>query len=435
MTLAAFIVVLGILVIAHEYGHFQAARWAGVRVEIFSIGFGPQLFKIERGGTIYRVAAIPLGGYVKMAGDEPTAENAAITDGYFAQPIWKRAGIVLAGPAMNILLAFALAPLMYLIGVPEPIHLTEAPTIGWVADDELNTQIVAGDVVLAVNGSAVGTWRDLQNALAISRGTMQLTLARGDDTFDVVTERAAPGDLIGVLVPPMDTVVERVMPDGAAAAAGIAAGDRIVAIDGQAIEHWLGIRQALDAATAPTVAVVVARAADVTAEVVVAPKLDDAGRPMLGVARQENSVMRRYGLGEAISLGNARVVDMFGLTFIVLQKLFTGQLGLDALGGPLMIAQGAGDAARQGAGALLVFMIFISVQLGVLNLLPIPVLDGGHLVLLGAEALFGRRLPDKVVAALQYLGFAALMLLILYVTRNDIMRMWGEPIRRWLEGW
>lgn len=435
MTLLAFIVVLGVLVIAHEYGHFQAARWAGVRVETFSIGFGPEIAAIKRGDTTYRVALIPLGGYVKMAGDDPSGIDVNAPDGYFAQAVWKRAGIVLAGPIMNILLAFALGPVMYMAGVPEPEHLTTKPQIGWIAVDELRETLEPGDVVLAVNGSAVATWRDLQNALAINSGKLTLKVQRNAEVFEIVSERDKPGELIPVLIPPMDTLIERILPDSAAGKAGVVGGDKIVAIDGRPIVHWLEIREALEAATTPSVAVLLERDGGATAAVQITPILDESGKPMLGVARRESNVVKYYGPAEAVKLGTGRVLEMFGLTFAVLKRLFTGGLGLDALGGPLMIAQGAGDAARQGLGALITFMVFISVQLGVLNLLPIPVLDGGHLLLLGIESVLGRRLPDKVVGILQYIGFGALMLLILYVTRNDIMRMWGDTISRWLSGW
>lgn len=435
MTLLAFIIVLGVLVIVHEYGHFQVARWVGVRVETFSIGFGPELAAINRGDTTYRVALIPLGGYVKMAGDDPNDTDVNVPDGYLAQPVWKRAGIVLAGPVMNILLAFALGPVMYMAGIPEPEHLTAKPQLGWIVVDELRQSLQPGDLVLAVNNSPVETWRDLQNSLAINSGKITLKIARGDQVFEVVSQRDKPGELISILLPPMDTLIERILPDSAAGKAGVISGDKILAIDDRPIRHWLEIREALEAATTSSVVVVLERAGGVTASVQITPSFDENGKPMLGVARRESNVVKFYGPAAAVQLGTERVLEMFVLTFDVLKRLFTGGLGLDVLGGPLMIAQGAGDAARQGLGALITFMVFISVQLGILNLLPIPVLDGGHLLLLSIEAALGRRLPDKVVSILQYIGFGALMLLILYVTRNDIMRMWGDTISRWLSRW
>lgn len=433
MTLIAFIVVLGVLVIVHEWGHFQMARWCGVRVETFSIGFGPQLYATERGGTVYRVAAIPLGGYVKMAGDEPDSEERNAPDAFYSQPLYKRAAIVLAGPVMNLILAFALAPLIYLVGVPEPVYLDEPATIGWVTEAAPATVFEPGDRILAIDGRPIQTWRDLQAQLALASGEAHVLIDRGGVQVEQTLTIDKTGAMAGWFLPPMPPVIEQVIGGSAAEAAGLQPGDLLVSIGGQSISHWMQISQLLAEIGEQPVPITIQRDGQ-QIELTITPRKGDDGRVLLGIARREESRVHRYPAAEAVGRGFGRVAELTGLTFQVLERLFTGRLGLEALGGPLMIAQGAGDAARQGAGALLTFMIFISIQLGILNLLPIPVLDGGHLLLMAIEAGIRRPLPEKLVVAVQYTGFAFLLGLILYVTRNDIMRMWGDKIGKLLGG-
>jgi regulator of sigma E protease len=435
-TLISFIVVLGILVIVHEYGHFKAARMAGVRVEVFSIGFGPRITSFQRGDTEYRIALIPLGGFVKMAGDDvQDTEAAAAPDAFYAKSVPARAGIVLAGPVMNLLLAFLLAPVVYLIGVQEAAHWDDPAVIGWIEGEAAIGSLTPGAQIQRVGTDETPTWRSLQTALSLQKGRLPVEFLTAEGAVSTTTiEQPEPGALLAVLMPPMEAAIDRVVDGGAAASAGIEPGDILMSIGDRPISHWLEIRSALDAAAGRPVTVEVVRDGALLA-LQLTPQRDPAGdRWLLGVARRELSVERRYGPIEAVKLGTRRVVEMMGLTLRVIRDLFTGRLGVDALGGPVMIAQGAGDAARAGVGAFLTFMIFISVQLGMLNLLPIPVLDGGHLVLLGFEAVFRRRMPERVIAALQWTGFVLLIGLMLYVTRNDIMRMWGTTIRRWLGG-
>lgn len=430
-TLLSFIIVLGILVLVHEWGHFAVARLCGVRVETFSIGFGPRILSFQRGDTEYQIALIPLGGYVKMAGDDPGGEGANAPDAFFAQSRPRRAAIVLAGPAMNLLLAFALAPVIYLVGVPEPIYWEEAPVVGWVEPPEAGQGVVAGSQILEVNGETIEHWRGLQMALLLNQGEVRLRLvdAQGAPT-EAVIHQAEPGAMLAVLHPPMEAAVDRVMDGSAAARAGIRSGDILLSIDDRPIRHWLEIRHALDLAAGRPVSAEVLREGGVVALEVTAERDPADERWLLGIARREAQELRHYGFAEAMVRGPERVVEMIVLTGRVVRDLFTGRLGLDALGGPVMIAQGAGDAARAGLGAFLTFMVFISVQLGLLNLLPIPVLDGGHLVILAVEGVLRRPVPERLVIFLQWLGLALLIFLMLYVTRNDIMRLWGDAIRR-----
>lgn len=433
MTLLAFIIVLGIVVLVHEWGHFAAARWAGVRVEVFSVGFGPALAKIERGGVVYKIGAISLGGYVRMAGEDPSSDERMAADAYQAAPPAKRAVIALAGPAMNIVLAFVLAPIMYMVGVPEPVSWSQPPVVGWVeAPAGIQLDVRVGERIEAVGGRKLNTWKDAAEVLAMVAGTTEIVLRSDAGVRRITVTTTAPGQLNEWLLPPMPPIADRVMPDSPAARAGMQAGDVILRVGETPVMHWMAIRGAVDAAAGAPVTVMVERAGAVTT-LTVTPELDEAsGRYLLGIARRELEETKRYGLGGAIVAGTQRVMSMFGLTFRVVAGLFSGKLGLDALGGPVLIAQGAGEAARAGIGALLTFLVFISVQLGILNLLPIPILDGGQLVMILLEAIRGKRMPERVEELTQWLGLGFLIFLMLYVTKNDVMRVWGDAIERLL---
>jgi len=431
MTLLAFIVVLGVLVFVHELGHFLVARWSGVTVETFSIGFGPTIASIQREGVLYKIGIVPLGGYVKMKGDQTGTEEAEAPDSYLAQPKHKRAAIVVAGPVMNLLTAFVLAPIVYMVGVPEPVHLEDPPVLGWI-DAEWRERIPVGSRVKAIDGESVSTWREFQTALSMSEGKAKLDIATAGGSARTVTIGTTPvGSALEKLLPPMPPVIERVVPDSAAAAAGLQPNDRIAAISDVTVTHWAQIGEVLAESHGAPVTITVQRGTETTA-MTASPRYDEAqDRYMLGIARQEAQTIRQYGFGASVRYGTGRVVEMSLLTFEIIGRLVQGDLSLKALGGPVAIAQGAGNAARAGVGAFLTFMVFISVQLGVLNLLPIPVLDGGHLVIIGAETVIGRRLPDRWVELAQWLGLIFLLGLMLYVTRNDIMRFWGDTLQQW----
>ncbi len=433
-TILVFLLVLGVLVLVHEWGHFAAARWAGVRVETFSINFGPTIASIKRGDTLYKIGIIPLGGYVKMAGDEPNSDEADAPDAFFAKPVRKRAVIVMAGPVMNLVFAFAAAPLMYLAGIPEPAHWSAPATIGWV-EGEAADGLLPGDTVTAISGSDVENWKELQNEIAIHHQDMIFHVRSNDGSHrEVRLGTDDPAAFLSAIFPPMSSTIERVMGDSPAAESGLKKGDTIVAIDGTEIRHWMQIRRLLDAAAGAAVDVTIERNGSTENVQVAARKDESSGRYLLGIARQEMTVDRQYGFFESVQMGFSRVIDLIVLTFRIIGKLFSGEIGVNALGGPVMIAQASGEAAKNGFGALIGMMVFLSIQLGILNLLPIPVLDGGHMVLLGCEAALGRRVNDRVVEIAQWGGFLLLVSLMLFVTRNDIMRIWGDSIRGWFNG-
>ena len=346
----AFIIVLGVLIFFHELGHFLMARLFGVGVEKFSLGFGPKIVGFTSGLTDYRISLIPLGGYVKMVGEEPDEElpPEEIHLSFTHKPVWQRFLIVAAGPVFNFVL-----PLFIFFG------------------------------------------------LALFYGSATLEPVIGE--------------------------VQKNMP---AQAAGLLAGDRVVSINQVALDSWEEMALIIGQSQGQELVVDVVRSNGEPATIQVAPQQVDGltifGEPekryVLGVLAAGE--MRRARLGPVAAAAESlrQTGYIIRLTIIGVGKIFSGSVSTKELGGPILIAQMSGKAAQQGLGSLLAFIAFISINLGILNLLPIPVLDGGHLFFFAIEALFRRPLPVKVRELAQQAGMMALLLLMVLVIYNDIMR-------------
>jgi regulator of sigma E protease len=353
LTLLSFVVVIGVIILVHEWGHFIAARLCGVRVETFSIGFGPALWRRRRGGTEYRVAWVPLGGYVKMAGmiDESLDGEDRITgapDEFMSKRTPQKALVVSAGVLMNGVLAAVLYTAIALFwGVGEA---SREPVLGSLRPDmpAARAGLLAGDRVLEVDGRAVATWEELAGAV-----------------------HAAPGRAI-------------------------------------ALRALRG-----DGATAETLAVSLVPEAAV-----------QAGQGRVGLIGIEPGYsIRRVGPLAAAGAGLQRTAGECRTAWLTVAALVKGEAGLKDLGGPILIAQMSGESARGGLAVFLSFMAFISVNIGFLNLLPVPVLDGGHLVYIAIEALIRRPLPNKLKLWIQQAGMVLLLLVMVLVMRNDVLRL------------
>ncbi|MEO5657415.1 MAG: RIP metalloprotease RseP, partial [Nitrospiria bacterium] len=378
-TIAVFILVLGFLIFVHELGHFLVARWTGVRVIRFSLGFGPKIFAKTVGGTEYVVAAIPLGGYVKMAGDDPSQETTRSPDEFSSRTLGERTRIVLAGPAMNILIAFILMPVVFMIGAQFPAFLEQKPVVGWIQDPSpaRTAGFAVGDHLISIDGVPVATWEQ-----AVTRFS-----TRPEATVDVLVERNGERRTIGLavpsqfdkgavslgLLPEKAAIVGAVSPGKPAAVAGLEPGDEITSLNGAAIRNWYEMSEAIQANKGRPLTVGYHR--DGAERVVeLTPALDDVStRWIIGVGGKEPMIERRYGFTEAIVKGTQKMWELTRLTFEVLGQLFTGNLSIKALGGPIMIAQVTGEAADSGFSDVIRLVAFISLQLGIMNLLPIPV--------------------------------------------------------------
>lgn len=431
-TLISFIVVLGILIFIHELGHFAVAKACGVGVEKFSLGFGPKLIGVRWGETEYRISLLPLGGYVKMVGEAPGEDISPElrARSFTHKPVWKRAAIVASGPAMNLVLAIALLPVIFLIGIQVPAYLERPAVIGHVVVDEpaFRAGVIAGDTVTSVDGSKVANWEELLTHLAMNPSKeVSLTLDRGGETIKTaITPDTSKqtGAGYGGMYPPMKPVIGDVAPGYPAKEAGLRAGDLIVAIDGKRIAHWAELEGVIHGSEGKLALLVERDGREATFEVT--PRYSEEAKVnLIGISRQDDLVERRYGLGESITKGISSGVDMTGKLFVVIKGLVVGDYSLKTLGGPIMIAQVAGKAAESGLVDLLSLVAFLSLQLGIINLFPIPVLDGGHLVFFGLEAVKGSPLSEKFMVVAQQVGIALLIGLMVLVTWNDLYRIFG----------
>ncbi|MCK4846851.1 MAG: RIP metalloprotease RseP [Deltaproteobacteria bacterium] len=449
LTIIAFLVVLGVLIFIHELGHFLVAKWSGVGVEAFSLGFGPRVFGIKRGETDYKISLIPFGGYVKMTGEaidsEETYEDLKhlteyerlrrdedfIEKSFQRKPLFKRVAIVAAGPAMNLVLAAILFPVIYMIGVSVPAFLYETPKVGYVpsAGPAYEAGVMQGDIIDSIDGVGVSTWEGAIELIALNPGReVELKVKRGEvlltkKIVPVAVENKSFGVDVGVsgFYPPMPAVVGAIKEGYPAEKAGLEAGDLIKSIGGKAITHWSELNDELSSLGARQV---VFERAGVLNEVTITPVYDEeSDRYFIGVIKQDDMTVKSYGPVEAVKRGYNRAVELTTLLFTVLKGLVFGDYSMDSLGGPIMIAKVAGQAASSGLVPILFLVAFLSLQLGIINLFPIPVLDGGHLFFFGFEWIIGKPLNEEIMIIAQNIGMVLLLGLMIFVTWNDIARM------------
>lgn len=439
ITVVAGIIMLGILVFVHELGHFCVAKFCGVKVLKFSLGFGPKLVSRQWGETEYMVCAIPLGGYVQMLGEgggelgEGSELEAAEEERSFArQPVSRRMAIVAAGPAMNLLLPFLIMPVAFLIGVNLPAFLDQPPCIGYVLSDSTAEQagFRAGDCITAINGEPVPTWTSTGSALISAAGEpVRFALEReGEEQF--ITLAADTQVLEGLqaigLLPQQEAVVGSVAPDMPAARAGLEEGDRILAIDGRQVSNWYDLKDIIQEVGGDPVDFLVLRAGD-TREIEITPQLvEESDSYLIGIAPAQSTVFKRFPPLEAFRAGADRTLELIDLTIVFIQKLFSGHVSTSNIGGPITVVQIAGQAAQTNLSSILSVLAFLSIQLGILNLLPIPILDGGHLFFNCFELIFRRPMSLRAREVAQQIGLVLLILLMVLAFYNDIVRLLGS---------
>ncbi len=441
MTILYFVIAIGILILVHELGHFLVAKKSGIRVEKFSIGFGPKIVGFTMGETEYKIAPIPLGGYVKMTGEDPEDESAATDERSFAnKSVWTRIKVVIAGPIMNLIFAFIAMPIVFMIGRVEPSYLSEAPVLVGVKGDSpaAAAGFQVGDKLLSIDGKTVSTWDEAQKAIIISTGRkVHITLDRSGKNIDsevkVETMPELRAGYIGV--EPMfffgnEARIDQVKADGPAGKAGIKAGDKVKAIDGKPVDGWIEMSKMIHDANGKEISLTIDRNGE-SRNMSVTPEYNkEADKWVIGVVKglkpsDVPMINKKYGFVNAVKHGTRECVNLIVLTFEVLKKLFTAQLSYKSLGGPIQIAQASAAAASYGLSEFLYFMAFLSIQLGVLNLLPIPVLDGGHVLFCVIEAVIRRPVPNRIRSVAQYAGLILILGLMFFVTMNDIDSVWG----------
>ncbi len=439
----AFAFVLGVLVFVHELGHFLLARWHGVRVLTFSLGFGPKLLSFKRGDTEYCLSAIPLGGYVKMAGENPEDNPQGASDEFMSKSKWQRFQILFAGPAMNMILAVLLLAVVLMQGDRVLAFLSRPAVIGVVQAESAAAAagLQAGDEVVRINGRGISTWEELDMQVTSKPGMdVEFTLRR-DGNERTVTVRPAtakvqmPADssfevgTIGVL-PNVYPLIDAVNPGEPAEKAGLQRGDEIRSIEGTRVVYTRNVSDVLKSrAGQPTTIVIRRNGTDQTFTVVPEQRGDVA---MIGVTLTNETVSYQPGPIEAVGLSVKRNVQNAGLILRTLGELFTGRASPKQLMGPVGIAQLSGATARQGWVELFALMASISLNLGLLNLLPIPVLDGGHMAIMGMEAVARRDFSLAVKEKMLFAGFVLLMALMVTVIYNDLTRFaWIERLLPW----
>lgn len=431
-TVISFIVVLGILIFIHELGHFAVAKYCGVGVEKFSLGFGPKLVGVRFGETEYRISLLPLGGYVKMVGEQAGEDvpEADIKRSFHHKKVSSRVAIVAAGPIMNLILAAFLLPVIFIIGIKAPAYLDKPVVVGYVAPNEAAAKagMLAADAITAVDGKTVKNWEEFLSTVDINPGRrIKFDVVRSgvSQSIEIVPDAAEKtGAGIAGLYPPMPPLIGEVTKGYPAKEAGIKPGDLILTINGAAVTHWAELEGIIHT-SGDAKLIVVKRGSEVLNFTVTPRKNTEMNVFLIGISRKEVTSIRRLGFIDATKKGLSTAVDMTGKLFVVIKGLVVGKHSLKALGGPLMIAQVAGKAAESGVSDVLSLMAFLSLQLGIINLFPIPVLDGGHILFFGIESVKGSPLSERFMSVAQQIGIALLIALMLLVTYNDLFRIFG----------
>jgi regulator of sigma E protease len=437
--IVAFVGVLGALVLIHEFGHFAAAKFFGVRVETFSIGFGKRLLGFKRGDTDYRISVLPLGGYVKMSGENPLEPGTGDPAEFMSHPRWQRFVIALAGPVMNIVLAVALLTGIFMVHYEHPAYLDQPAVIGWVVDGSpaQAAGLQVGDRIVRAEDAQDPTWEDLTFKmllnpdqpvdLAVQRGTeilpMKITVPSDKQTKQPGEVGWAPADPVRV-----DTI-EKDMP---AAKAGLLPNDEIVEIDGHAVKSLVGVQMYLQTAKEKPVQFTVLRSGSERVILTVTPVLassEESGGEKyyrVGFSAPPSVKIDRLPFGAAVTKSAETNLRFSGMVFELLHKLVQRKVSIKQFDGPVGISRAAGQAAQQkGWAPLLILMALISLQLGIFNLLPFPIMDGGVILLLVIESIMRRDINARLKERIYQAAFVFLILFAVVVIYNDIAKLPG----------
>lgn len=425
--------VLGILILLHEWGHFVAAKLCGVRVDVFSIGFGTRLWGFKRGTTDYRLSALPLGGYVKMAGDNPVEERTGAPDEFLSRPRWQRFFIAVAGPIANIALTFAIFWGIYAIaGMPSEVYLHKPAEVAAIPQNSsANSGVQPGDRITEVNGVETPTWENVLSRLdgAKPGDSVKLDISRNGAhralTVKIPDKPAADrSDIAGY--PALPPAIEDVQPAFPAERAGMKAGDTVISIDGKPVVTWPQLTDAIRGSEGHPIHFVVRRnGRDVPLTITPTHTMTPDGEMawLIGASRQAQTVYAHQG-------GIASVREAGGATWLYTRLigdfvggLFSGKVSMHDLAGPVGIVQLSGEAAKRGPLTLLQWIAYISLDLGLLNLLPIPILDGGHVLMLAIEGALRRDLSIAFKERFVQVGLVFLLGIFAFAMYSDILRV------------
>ena len=455
MAFLAPLLVFGLVIFVHELGHFLAAKAVGVYAPRFSIGFGPSIFKFRRGETEYILAWLPLGGYVRMAsrhdaetafmegGNEETVRPESAPgydpeamvpfgpkpvpeDRWFeSKPLWQRVVIMIAGVVMNILLAIVVATGLVMHQGQDVVKSTVVGAVHPVATAPQLAQLQAGDSIRAVNGKSVASWNDIRREILGSSGAVSLTTSRGAVTIPLA--RTTPDELADAVDYYLAPVIDSVVAGDPAARAGILPGDSIISVNGKALRAWPDMVDEVGPSAGKPLTLVLSRHGAVDT-IVVTPKGVDQPDPTtgkvrtvgkIGAAARNPAVHEPVGLGRGLALGWKITLLNAGAVFKVLHDIGSGQQSVKQLGGPIAITRAAVDAARSGIDVLFQLIALLSINVAVLNLLPVPILDGGQILINVLESAKGSPFSVRTREYILRFGLFAIGLLFLLVMYND----------------
>ena len=430
-SLLAFALLLGPLVLIHELGHFTVAKLLGIKVEVFSIGFGPRLFGIRKGDTDYRLSLLPLGGYVKMLGENPDENLQGDPREFLSRPKRERLAVLFMGPTTNILAALIIMTGVYMAGIPEPAYLSRPAIVGAVDPDSpaAKAGVSAGDRILRFGDHQIRDWNDLQTKVAFSPGqSVTLQLERGGETLSKEMRLKSVTDYeygYAGIFPEMPAQILQVEPGLPAEKAGLQASDRVVRINGEPIVHfWRATRFFQESAGKPLTLDILRGPSELTLTVV--PEEQD-GKGRVGIAWNlaAEEATRKYALPEAIVESGKWNWDNAGLLFTTLGKLLTAQISPRMMSGPIDIFKISGQQFQEGWTHFFLIMSLVSLQLGVINLMPFPVLDGGHILIICIEGILRRDLSLKIKERVMQTGFYLLIGLMGAIIYLDISKNSG----------
>lgn len=520
-TLFGFLFVIGVLVFIHELGHFLVAKWSGVRVEKFSLGFGKKVFGFRRGETEYLLSMLPLGGYVKMYGetgegciiiedvktgskadklgfvsgdkitkidgnelkefstwnsllqklrtsedkehkylverdDDKIRLNGTIEDidgvnafsekeyarGFSNQPLLNRLLIVVAGPFMNFFIPFVFFPIVFFLGIEQPAYLDKLPEIGYIQpqSEAEKAGFQKGDRIISVNGQPVANWKEATIAFQINPDSIVNVIVdrNGSEKEISVKATASKEGIVAIgVAEPLDAIVGDVIDGTPAKEAGLQKGDKILNINGTPIGDWYEMSTVIKASANKESVFIVDRKGEQLKINITPQDLQGNSQGQIGIGVFQEQVVHKYGLFDSIIKGIQKafdqIIEITVLLFGFLYKMITGAIPLSTAGktiaGPFLIAKVSGAAAESGIATLLQFTSFISINLAIINLFPIPMLDGGHVIYITLEAIRKRPLSEKAMEYSQKVGFSFLILLMFLAVFNDISRLKGDIVK------
>jgi regulator of sigma E protease len=450
LSILAFVVVLGITITVHEFGHFAMAKLLKIRVLVFSLGFGPKLFGFTRGGTEYRLSPFPIGGYVKMAGEALDDERRGDPGEFLSHPKWHRFLVALAGPFMNILLAVIIWTFSYTQGLIIPRYLQERAIVGPVAANTIARRagLQSGDLIVSVHNNPIKTWEDMEIAIGTApKDALNVEVLRNNQTLQLHFEPPPAGQsvvepgVLGFKCTLPRTIVSEVFDKEPAKEAGLKGGDEILSVEGNGkigttYDQILNIIS--ESKGIPLNFKISRPLSDIPKESIwktsgplsgkilnlTIKPVEEQGRVVVGFVPEYPSDRQQFGISGAIAQSIRQNYAMSSLTFRIIGRIFKGSASVRTLSGPIEIARMSGKYARLGSiRAFLEFLALISLQLGVFNLLPIPILDGGVIALLFVEGLIRKDLSFSLKEKIVQAGFFFLIILMGFVVYNDLSKI------------